>query len=109
MTDFVAKLFGDLICILENLLLSLLAIGIWFVNGLVHALAAFLAVLIALMPPMPAVPTLPGPFETAMGWIAWVIPLDTIAQILDFALAMYVLWLVVKMALRWAKAGYLDA
>jgi hypothetical protein len=109
MNDFISGLFGSLICIIENLLLSLLAIGYWLINGLIKSFAFLLGPLIALMPAMPTPPALPGVLGQATGWIAWVFPTSTVTDILTFLLAVYVLWLIVSMFLRWARAGGLHS
>jgi hypothetical protein len=74
------------------------------INALVAALAFVIAGLFALLPNMPDLPELPEPFVTAESWVAWFFPVSTLLNILAFWLAMWLLWQVIALALRWAKA-----
>jgi hypothetical protein len=67
-------------------------------------LAAAAAAALALLPDMPALPDLPTPMVTAEAWVAWFFPVETVWNILVFCLSMWVLWNVVAIALRWARA-----
>lgn len=75
------------------------------VNAIVAALAALLTALVAADPVnMPALPTLPAPFTTALGWVAWVFPVGTAVDILAFLLTAWLAWQVIAILLRWVKA-----
>ena len=52
----------------------------------------------------PALPDPPQALVTAEGWVAWVFPVGTVLQILGFTLAVFLLWQLVAIGLRWAKA-----
>jgi hypothetical protein len=73
-------------------------------NAVIAALGAAAAAALALLPDMPALPDLPEPMVTAEAWVAWFFPVNTVWDILVFALSMWVLWNVVAIALRWGKA-----
>jgi hypothetical protein len=74
------------------------------VNGLLAALAAVLQGLFDLLPDLPALPEPPDALILAESWVAWVVPVGTILDILTFTLAMWLLWQAVAIVLRWAKA-----
>jgi hypothetical protein len=74
------------------------------INALIAALAAIIGALISLLPNMPDLPELPAPFVTAEAWVAWFFPVGTVVDILAFWLSMWLLWQVIALAMRWAKA-----
>jgi len=73
-------------------------------NGLIAALAAVLSALFDVLPDMPDLPEPPESLVTAESWVAWFFPVGTVLDILAFVLAMFLLWQVVAIVLRWAKA-----
>lgn len=89
---------------LNWLLNGIVAIVVEAVNGLIAALAAALAALISILPDMPDLPDLPEAFDTALGWVAWFLPVHQILLSLEFVIAMWLLWQAVALLLRWAKA-----
>ncbi len=74
------------------------------VNGLIVALGALIGGLFSALPNLPALPSLPASMVTAEAWVAWVFPVATLLDVLAFVLSMWLLWQVVAIALRWAKA-----
>jgi hypothetical protein len=86
--------------LLENI--ASLAVGA--LNAIIAALGAALAAALALLPDMPDLPERPGAFDTAYGWVAWGFPVNTVWDILVFCAARWLLWQLVAIALRWAKA-----
>jgi amino acid transporter len=73
-------------------------------NAIIAALAVVIGGLFSLLPDMPDLPDLPTPFVTAESWVAWFFPVSTVVDILGFWLAMWLIWQVIALALRWAKA-----
>lgn len=74
-------------------------------NAIIAALGAVLEPLVELLPEMPALPSMPDGFVTAYGWVAWFFPVGTVLDILAFTLTVWLLWSLVVIALRWAKAA----
>jgi hypothetical protein len=83
---------------------AIIAAVVGSVNALIAAMGAAAAAGIALLPNMPDLPVKPPLFATASGWVAWVFPVNTVWDILVFAIGVWLLWQLVALALRWAKA-----
>ena len=79
-----------------------LAVGL--VNALILALGTIVGALFAVLPDLPALPALPDAFLLAESWVAWVFPVSTLLSILTWTLVVWLVWQVVAIALRWAKA-----
>lgn len=75
------------------------------VNAIVAGIAAILSPMVSTLPDMPALPTMPAAFTTAYSWVAWFFPVGTLVDVLAFVLAMWIVWQVVVLILRWAKAS----
>ena len=93
-----------ILCVLQNLALSILAVIVMAVNGIIVSLAALITTIIATMPNMPSLPSIPSEVSTGLTWVAWVLPTGTIYDILVFYLTAWLVWQVVLILLRWAKA-----
>lgn len=74
------------------------------INALIAGLATAINGILSILPSMPALPTPPPALLTAEGWVAWVFPVSTLLDVLAFTLTMFLLWQVVGLILRWAKA-----
>lgn|SRR5881392_93165 len=99
MIALLQQIVSFFVCWVETALVTIL-------NALIAALGALLALLISLDPiDMPAPPTLPAPMTTALGWVAWVFPVGTAVSILVFFVTAWIMWQVVLIGLRWAKAS----
>jgi len=83
---------------------AIVSIVVGAVNALLAAIGAILSVIVAALPDMPDLPELPAPFVTAESWVAWFFPVGTLLDILAFWLAMWLLWQITALVLRWAKA-----
>jgi len=83
---------------------GLLGFVVPIINEVIVELAAAIAAVIAVLPSMPALPTPPSQLTEVEGWVAWVFPVDILANLLVWLGGVYVLWLGVSIALRWAKA-----
>jgi hypothetical protein len=53
---------------------------------------------------MPTMPGVPSGVTTAAGWVAWVFPVGTAVNILAFMITAWIVWQIIALALRWAKA-----
>jgi hypothetical protein len=72
------------------------------VNLLVAALGAFAAGLIALCPPFPDPPS--SPVGGFVGYLNWFFPIGGLLAGLATFMAMWTLFLVVRIGLRWVRA-----
>ena len=97
-------LLQSILCVLQNILLSILWAGATVVNGLVAAIGLLVAAIISLLPAMPAAPDSSALSSTALGWVAWFMPVGGIVGGLAAMLALYIIFRLVKLALNWAKA-----
>lgn len=93
-----------ILCVLRNILLAVAWAGVELVNALVAGVAALAVLVLGLLPAMPAVPALPAGVGDAPGWIAWLIPVSAIAAAFAAMLGSYLVFLGVRVALRWVKA-----
>lgn len=74
------------------------------INAVVIALAFVVGAVMGLMPDIPTAPALPDAMTTALSWIAWAFPVDTLVSIFAFLVAAWAIWFGVSIGLRWAKA-----
>jgi|1186.fasta_scaffold193972_2 hypothetical protein len=72
------------------------------INAVIAAVGALLAVVVALLPHMPAAPSLGS--ATWLGWLNWLLPIGPMLAIAAAMIAAWVLFLAVRVALRWVKA-----
>lgn len=79
-------------------------LGLLVINGLIAGFGAVLGGFVSLLPDMPALPAMPTAFTTAYAWVAWFFPVNTLLSLLAAVLAFWLIWQVVVVALRWAKA-----
>jgi hypothetical protein len=102
----VIALLAKIWCVISHIDCYLLYAGKAVVNAIVIALATAAQFAINAIPVnVPDSPSMPAPVTTALGWIAWVIPVGTIFSILAFALTAWVAWQVAVIILRWVKAS----
>lgn len=94
-----------ILCSVANIAYLVLHLVVEGINALIAGVAAIISAAVALMPNMPDEPALPDTVEDVLSWVAWVIPVGTIIDILTFSFAAWLLWQVVMLALRWAKAS----
>jgi hypothetical protein len=71
------------------------------VNALVVALAAFLAGVLSLLPTLPDPPDVGGQW---MSWLNWIVPVGTMLATLTAFVVIWVSFLLVRVALKWARA-----
>jgi hypothetical protein len=80
------------------------ALVVALLNALIRALADVVNAVLSILPNMPALPQPPAVLVTAEGWVAWVFPVGTVLSILGFTITVFLIWQLVAIALRWAKA-----
>jgi len=73
------------------------------VNAVLGAFATAINAVMAILPSMPNLPSLPTPFVTAESWVAWFFPVGTVIDVLGTVLALWLVWNVIAIALRWGK------
>ena len=100
----VGSITGWLESLVTNLVCFIKTAAVLAFNYIIAAIGALIAALAALMPNMPTMPTRPAAFDTALGWINWILPVGTVVTIAAFLLTAWLLWQAVAIALRWAKA-----
>jgi uncharacterized membrane protein YozB (DUF420 family) len=96
-------LLSQILCVLQNLAFSVLAVIIMAFNAILEALATLLAGLIYVLPPFPDLPSMPAVMVTVLGWINWVFPVGTVVLILAWMAGVWLLWQGIAIALRWAR------
>ena len=89
---------------LTSLLDGIEALAVKALNAIIAALGDVLAAAIELLPEMPDIPDLPSSFDMALAWVSWFFPVGTVVDVLAFTLTVFLLWQLVSIALRWAKA-----
>jgi hypothetical protein len=72
-------------------------------NALIKALAAAANAVLSLLPGMPSFPTMPTQVTNALAWINWFFPVGTLVNIVTMLVAAWLIWMVVRVPLRWAK------
>jgi hypothetical protein len=97
MIALLTQLVSKFVCWIET------AVVVVF-NGLLTAIGTIIGALLAVMPTIPDPPALPGAMTTALSWIAWVFPVGTMISVFAFMFAAWLLWFVVSIVLRWARA-----
>lgn len=104
MLGFLTDWFQAILCAIENIAYWLLHLVVAGINAIIVGAAELIAAAIAILPDMPTTPATPSEVTTAANWIAWVIPTSTIVDFLTFAFAVWLLWQLVVILLRWVKA-----
>jgi hypothetical protein len=74
-------------------------------NALIAALAYAVNAVLGLLPVMPSFPAMPAQVTQVLGWINWFFPVGTLYDILVFFVSAWAVWLVVRLALNWARFG----
>jgi hypothetical protein len=90
--------------VIDSILSAIGDLVLGAVNALINALGVVISALLSFLPNMPAIPDPPDALVTAESWVAWFFPVSTVIDILTFWLAMWLIWQVIALALRWAKA-----
>lgn len=97
------SIFGDILCVLQNILLAIASVGVFAINGLVAALGVLLEAVVFLLPAMPAVPESGAPPQ-ALAWLAWFYPVSGALLAFGTFLVCWGAFLVIRVVLRWTKA-----
>lgn len=97
--------------VLEAILCAVQKIGCWIIDGivagvnlLIAGLAAAVQLLLDNQIPFPDLPAIPAFITTATGYLAWFFPVSTLLDVLAFVLTAQLLWWVISIGLRWARA-----
>lgn len=93
----------DILCVLQNIFLGILWAPLAIINLVIVGLAALVTTVVGLLPTMWAPLAWQGPPE-AVGWIAWAYPMEQVLAFLGIGVAAYLAFLLVRVALNWAKA-----
>jgi hypothetical protein len=104
LTGGILSILRSILCAIQNLALSILAVIVMAFNAVIKAIATLLAGLLRVLPDFPDLPTLPVEFETASAWMAWVFPVGTVVAIVAWFAVVWLVWQGVALGLRWAKA-----
>ncbi|HEY8723495.1 MAG TPA: hypothetical protein VIL92_06500 [Gaiellaceae bacterium] len=83
---------------------GLVSVVVDALNAIIAAIGVVLAAMLGLLPDMPDLASPPSQVTMVEGWVAWVFPVQSMVNLLAFVAAMYLIWWVVSIALRWAKA-----
>lgn len=95
-------LLGKILCVLRNLALGVAWALCEFANVIIVGLGAFIAFAIGLLPELPALPAAAPP--KAVSWLAWGFPVSTVLAAAAALCTMYGVFLLARIALKWAKA-----
>jgi hypothetical protein len=71
------------------------------VNALIVAVAAVINAAMSILPSLPTPPDVSGPW---MGWLNWIVPVGPLLAGLSAFVAIWVSFLVLRIALKWARA-----
>lgn len=97
----------SILCVLENLVLSILAVFIMGFNAIIAGLAATVALVIAVLPDMPDAPTwvddVPW-LATSLGFVAWLFPVNVLVALVATVILLWIAVQGVGIILRWVKA-----
>ena len=96
------SLLQKIVCAVESVPVKLADFLVAIVNGVFVALGALLTVALQLLPVMPTAP--PAPDSAVLSALNWAFPLGSILAGMGALVALWTFFLVVKIALRWAKA-----
>jgi len=96
-SSFLGWLVNNLVCYIETAAITV-------INAVIVAIAAFLDAILAILPPMPTAPTMPTIVANGISWVEYFIPLDWFLTESLILFALWMLWLVSAICLRWAKA-----
>lgn len=105
MIDLLRSLVDWVVCLVQSLVCFIADGAVLAVNRVIAALAAVVAAALAAWPiTMPGLPTMPAALETALGWVAFFFPLETLAQVLLFLVTAMLAWMALAILLRWVRA-----
>lgn len=95
-----------ILCAIQHVAYALLGLVVGGVNAFIVGLAAIITGLLALLPEWGdlGLPSAPAEIGTVSGWVAWVIPVGTIIDIVVFLGLVWLAWQAVAILLRWVKA-----
>lgn len=95
-------LLQKILCVLRNVALGFAWALCEVINIVIKGLGAFIALVVDLLPELPGLPDAAPP--TAVSWLAWGFPVATVLAAAAALCTMYGVFLLVRIALKWAKA-----
>jgi len=98
MLDFLGGIF-DVVKQFGQLVLYAL---VTFANALIEAIGAFIALVISLFPALPDAPGAPD--SGVLQWVNYFLPLGGMLALFATFVAVWVSFLAIRVALKWAKA-----
>jgi hypothetical protein len=90
-----------ILCVLQNIAMSMLSIGVMLVNALIGSIGGFMDVLGLLLPNLPAPVGPPG--ASVVQWLLWVYPLGAAVGIVSAILTAWLAFLAIRVGLRWVR------
>jgi len=97
-----SSIFQAILCAIENLALSILAVLVMGLNAFVVAIGGVVAALLLLLPNMPDHP--PAMDSGVLGWLNWIVPIGGVLSVWTIVLSLWLAFLVLRIALRWMRA-----
>jgi hypothetical protein len=98
----VLSFLSAILCAIENLALSILAVITLAFNGLIVAVAGLLVIVFALLPTMPSQP--PALDSGVLGTLNWFVNLSALVTLWGVLLGLWLVMLGIRVALRWLRA-----
>jgi len=96
-------IFTAILCVLQNIFLAILWAPLAIINLVIAALAALVVGIISLLPTIWEPLSWDAPPE-AMGWLSWAYPMGSVIAFLGVCVFVWASFLLVRVALNWAKA-----
>lgn len=78
---------------------------VYVINLVLSGMAAAIGAIVALLPAMPSMPSLPSYFATGISWANYFFPVGYLLSTVTAVFGFWVLWIVVRIPLRWFKAN----
>ncbi len=95
-------LLQAILCVLKNIVLAIGWAGAQLINGLVVAIGALAAVIVAALPSFPTEATTPS--SGVLGALNWVVPMGPLLGVLTTVVGLWLAFLSVKIVLAWVRA-----
>lgn len=93
-----------ILCVLKNILLAILFAGLKVVDLVLDAIQAGANAAFSLLPTLPDLPQLPPAIQNVSGFVAYFVPLEQLTVVGLTLLAGWLVFMVVRIPLKWAKA-----
>lgn len=87
---------NHLVCYIETAIVDVF-------NFVIVAIAAFVNAVVGLLPNMPTLPTPPSQMTQGLTWVEYWLPVQWILTTMVTFLGLWLSWMILAPALRWAK------